>query len=145
MRLLIQRVKEARVEVAGRKVGAIGGGLLLFLGIHKDDDSAKIPWLVNKVVSLRCFADEKGKMNRSVTDVQGGVLVVSQFTLYANCTAGRRPDFLEAASGETAANLYHQFVSEIQKKIDRVATGEFGAHMEISLSNDGPVTFLLER
>ncbi len=145
MRLLIQRVKEAGVEVSGKNVGSIDRGLLVFLGIHKNDDTSKIPWLVNKVASLRCFPDDAGKMNRSVADVGGGVLVVSQFTLYGNCNGGRRPDFLEAANGPVAESLYQQFISEMRKQIERVATGEFAAHMEISLVNDGPVTFFLER
>lgn len=147
MRALIQRVKEAKVTVKGDLVGAIEQGILLFLGIHKDDDEGKIPWLVEKVVHLRIFEDDQGKMNRSLIDVEGGLLVVSQFTLYGNCEQGRRPSFIETMPPDQAEKIYEQFVMKGRDLLgeDRVATGKFGAEMAVSLINDGPVTFLLTR
>ena len=147
MRALIQRVKEAKVTVKGDLVGAIEQGILLFLGIHKDDDEGKIPWLVEKVVHLRIFEDDQGKMNRSLIDVEGGLLVVSQFTLYGNCEQGRRPSFIETMPPDQAEKIYEQFVMKGRELLgeDRVATGKFGAEMAVSLINDGPVTFLLTR
>ena len=147
MRVLIQRVKEARVTVEGEVVGEINGGLLLFLGIHKDDDEGKIPWLAEKVVNLRIFEDDAGKMNRSVKDVEGKILIVSQFTLYGDCETGRRPSFTESMPSLHSEVLYRNYVKKVQELIgvSRVQTGSFGSHMEIHLLNDGPVTFLLSR
>lgn len=144
MRLLIQRVKEAKVTIAEEIYSAIGPGLLLFLGIHKNDDDSKIDWLVNKVTTLRCFSDDQSKMNLSLEDVQGELLVVSQFTLYGNCTNGRRPDFFEAARGSHAEEIYEKFLSVLRLKAKNVKTGQFGADMQIALINDGPVTLLIE-
>lgn len=145
MRLLIQRVKGAQVTVENRVVGAIGVGLLLFLGIHRNDTPEMTSWLVNKLVSLRCFADAAGKMNLSLKEVEGEALVVSQFTLYGNCLNGRRPDFIDSMPPEAAEPLYQKFVEELRQQIQRVQTGQFGAYMQVSLINDGPVTFLIER
>lgn len=146
MRLLIQRVKKASVLVDEETVGAINQGLLVFLGVKKDDDASLIPWLSKKLVHLRCFKDEAGKMNKSIQDVQGGILIVSQFTLYASCNEGRRPDFGFAAGGKEAENLYNQFLVKVEQDFGKkVACGKFGADMQISLINDGPVTFILER
>lgn len=145
MRLLIQRVKEARVEVNERVIGAIQQGLLIFLGIHHADTDKHLPWLVNKVAGLRCFSDDAGKMNLSLTEINGGALVVSQFTLYGNCQNGRRPDFLEAAPPAVAIPLYNSFITELKRIIPHVQTGEFAADMQVHLINDGPVTFLIER
>jgi D-tyrosyl-tRNA(Tyr) deacylase len=146
MRLLIQRVKKASVLVNDEIVGKIDQGMLVFLGIKKDDDASFIPWLSKKLVNLRCFKDDGGKMNKSIHDIQGGILIVSQFTLYASLIDGRRPDFGFAAGGEVAESLYNQFLIKVEqdfgKKIER---GKFGADMQISLINDGPVTFILER
>jgi len=147
MRVLIQRVKEARVTVEEKVVGEIGGGLLLFLGIHKDDHEGKIPWLVDKVVNMRIFEDSEGKMNRSVSDIQGKVLVVSQFTLYGDCDKGRRPSFTETMSPPQARLCYESFLEQLRDKMgaDTVEMGSFGSHMEVHLVNNGPVTFLLSR
>jgi D-aminoacyl-tRNA deacylase len=146
MRLLIQRVKEARVSVNNKICGQINQGLLVFLGVHKDDNPSKTDWLVNKLVNLRIFHDQEDKMNLDIQQTGGNVLLVSQFTLYGNLESGRRPEFTEAALPEPAFLLYEQFVSELTKTLGRpVQTGIFGAIMEVSLINDGPVTFLLER
>lgn len=146
MRLLVQRVKAAHVSVNEKICGKIDHGLLAFLGIHKDDTPAKTDWLVNKLVKLRIFCDEQDKMNRDIQQAQGNILVVSQFTLYGTVQSGRRPEFTEAALPEPAFLLYEQFVSELREALGRpVQTGVFGAIMEVSLINDGPVTFLLER
>ncbi len=144
MRLLIQRVKKAEVLTEGVVVGSIEQGLLVLLGIHKLDQENVIESFVSKLVHLRIFSDEQGKMNRSVLDVGGSVLVVSQFTLYGNCEKGRRPDFLESASGAFAEPLYARFLLALRAFPLVVATGRFGAYMEVSLVNDGPVTLLLE-
>jgi len=145
MRLLIQRVKEAKVIADGEESGKISHGLLVFLAVHKGDGEKPITWLVEKLVNLRIFSDEEGKMNRSVQDVGGGILLVSQFTLYAGCEKGRRPDFVNTMSGPEAERLYNRFQEELKKRYENVATGRFGAFMEVSLTNDGPVTLLLEK
>ena len=145
MRLIIQRVKEAKVIVHNLVVGEIDRGLLLFLGIHREDLEVKIPWLVEKVIHLRVFEDPEGKMNRSLQEVKGKVLLVSQFTLYANCQSGRRPSFTETMPPESAQVLYDAFAHQLQEVMgfENVATGEFGASMQVHLVNDGPVTMVL--
>lgn len=143
MRVVVQRVTNASVSVDNEVIGQIGSGLLLFLGIHRDDTIEDIPWMVSKVINLRIFEDQASKMNRSLQDMQGEVLLISQFTLYGNCANGRRPDFLESAPPEKALDLYEKFYVET-KKVAPVQKGKFGAHMQISLVNDGPVTFLLD-
>lgn len=145
MRILIQRVSSARVEVDQKIVGEIDSGLLLFLGIHRDDTPEQADWLANKVIGLRCFTDEGGKMNLSTSDVGGNLLVVSQFTLYASCQNGRRPDFGATASPELAKPLYDRFVEQLRTPFSRVQMGVFGAKMDVHLVNDGPVTFLIEK
>ncbi len=146
MRLLIQRVKKASVSVNEKICGKIDHGLLVFLGIHKDDTPDKTDWLVNKLINLRIFSDEAEKMNSDIRQVEGDILVVSQFTLYGKVDSGRRPEFTEAALPEPAFLLYEQFVSELGEALKRpIQTGVFGAIMEVSLVNDGPVTFFLER
>lgn len=145
MRLLIQRVKEASVEVDGKRVGAINRGLLTFLGLHKEDSKEQIPWLVNKLATLRIFEDDAGKMNKSVKDIDGEILVVSQFTLYGNCMNGRRPDFIASMGGEEAKSLYDSFVEEVKRTMGSVESGIFGAYMQVHLINDGPATFMLEK
>ena len=146
MRLLIQRVKEAHVTVNESVCGKIGHGLLVFLGIHKDDTPKKTEWLVNKLVNLRVFHDEEQKMNRDIGQVEGEILVVSQFTLYGSVENGRRPEFTQAALPEPAFLLYEEFLNELSGKVKKpVQSGIFGAMMEVSLVNDGPVTFFLER
>ena len=147
MRAVIQRVKEANVSVDGEVIGAIGPGLLLFLGIHKEDDESKISWFIEKVVNLRIFEDDEGKMNRSLKETEGKLLIVSQFTLYGNCDAGRRPSFIETMLPEQAEKFYEAFITKGKEFLgaENVATGKFGAKMAVSLVNNGPVTFLISR
>ncbi len=146
MRLLIQRVKEASVTVDEKITGQIREGLLLFLGVHKDDTPDKIEWLVNKVIGMRIFGDDADKMNLNITQANGNILIVSQFTLYADLNGGRRPAFTEAAPPEQAEAYYQSFIGQLKAALGRpIQTGIFGARMEVSLINDGPVTFLLER
>ncbi len=144
MKVVIQRVSEASVRVEGNVVGSIGSGLVVLLGVHQHDVPEKTQWFVNKLLNLRIFEDEAGKMNLSVKDVKGEVLVVSQFTLYANCMRGRRPDFLDAALSDVAEPIYDKFVSEVNQELGSVQAGIFGASMKVALVNDGPVTIVLE-
>ncbi len=143
MRLLIQRVQRAQVEVEGKSVGAIDQGALVFFGVTHGDTLDHANWLVSKLIHLRMFPDADQKMNLSLLDVKGSALIVSQFTLYADCTAGRRPSFVPAAPPALAESLYHYFVFELKKHLP-VATGVFGASMQVSLLNDGPATFLID-
>lgn len=143
MKALIQRVRSAAVDVGGERVGEIGQGLLVFLGVERGDDAAKCTRLAERVLSYRVFADEAGKMNRSVTDIDGDVLVVSQFTLAADTNGGNRPSFTPAAPPAEGRMHYEQFVAEVHARRGRCETGRFGADMQVSLVNDGPVTFLL--
>jgi len=145
MRLLIQRVKFASVEVEGRIIGEIERGLLVFLGIKETDDGSEIAWLANKLVGLRIFEDEADKMNLSVQEIGGEILLVSQFTLYADCSNGRRPGFTEAARPEKAEAMYEKFIIELEKLGMPPQTGKFQAKMQVRLENDGPVTMLVER
>ena len=144
MRLLIQRVKEAKVEVEGSIVGAIQKGALVLIGVTHGDGPAQCAYLASKFINLRMFEDEHEKMNRSLLDVKGSALIVSQFTLYADCTEGRRPSFTAAAHPSLAEPLYQLFVEEVRKSWLEVATGVFGAYMQVSFCNDGPVTFLID-
>jgi D-aminoacyl-tRNA deacylase len=144
MRAVIQRVREARVTVEGSVLGEIGPGLLALLGIAKADSPADAEFLAEKILNLRVFPDEAGKMNRSLLDIGGALLVVSQFTLYGDCRKGRRPSFDDAAPAELARPLYEHFIEVARKSGLRVETGVFQAHMEVSLVNDGPVTLLVE-
>jgi len=144
MRALIQRVKRASVEVSGEVVGAIGPGLLILLGVKQGDGPVDAEVLARKCQALRIFEDDDGRMNRSVDEVGGAVLVVSQFTLYADTRKGRRPSFVMAAAPELARELYEQFASHLRQAGLPVETGRFQAHMEVLLLNDGPVTILLE-
>jgi D-tyrosyl-tRNA(Tyr) deacylase len=143
MLALIQRVTEASVTVADECVGAIGQGLLVFLGVERDDTEAEVERLLKKVLAYRVFADGEGRMNLSVRDVQGGVLVVSQFTLAASTDKGLRPGFSNAKPPAEAGQLYHSFLDGARKVHANVAAGRFGAAMQVSLVNDGPVTFML--
>ena len=140
---LIQRVKNSNVVVDGNIVGAIDHGILLLLGVQKGDSQSNADALIRKVLNYRIFADENGKMNRSVLDVNGGVLVVSQFTLAADTKKGLRPSFTSAAAPDDAIVLYEYVVAEMRKIASNVQTGEFGADMQVRLCNDGPVTFLI--
>ena len=144
MLALIQRVSNAKVEIAGNVAGEIGQGLLVFLGVEKDDDREHADRLLNKVLAYRVFADDAGKMNLSVSDIKGGLLVVSQFTLAADTGRGLRPSFSSAKPPAEAQSLYDYFVSEAKASHDQVARGEFAADMQVSLTNDGPVTFMLK-
>ncbi len=143
MRIVIQRVSEAAVDVEGKTVGSIGRGSLVLFGVHKDDRMPQIPWLANKLVNLRIFSDAQDKMNLSLLDIKGEVLIVSQFTLYGNCREGRRPSLFDAAPSALAQSLYEAFVQEVKKSVP-VQTGIFGAMMQVKLINDGPVTFLID-
>jgi D-aminoacyl-tRNA deacylase len=146
MRLLIQRVSRAKVTVSGEITGEIGHGLLIFVGIGHNDDIARVKEMTEKVIKLRIFEDEAGKMNLDVTSGGGSVLVVSQFTLYGDARKGNRPSFIDAARPEQAKELYDKFVSELREKMgtERVAEGRFAAMMDVELVNDGPVTIWLE-
>jgi D-tyrosyl-tRNA(Tyr) deacylase len=145
MRALVQRVAHAQVEVAGQTTGRIDQGLLVFLGVRAEDGEREIDWLTKKLPKLRIFGDEEGKMNRSVADIGGGMLVVSQFTLYGNCKKGNRPSYIEAAPPEQAEALYEQFVQRLREQFNGpVATGQFGGDMKVGLLNDGPVTLWLD-
>lgn len=144
MRAVIQRVRRAAVVVAGETVGAIDAGWLVLLGVGPADTAAEAAWLADKVAHLRAFADDAGKMNRSVLDAGGGVLVVSQFTLYGDTRKGRRPSFTGAAPPAVAEPLVERFAAELRGVGLPVATGRFGADMQVELVNDGPVTFVLD-
>lgn len=145
MRVLLQRVSSAAVAVNDRITGQIGRGYLLFVGFtHADDDSA-LHWMADKVTGLRLFADPDDRMNLSLADVGGALLVVSQFTLYGDAARGRRPSFVDAARPEVAVPLYERFLTLLRERGVPVETGEFGAMMQVSLVNDGPVTLWLER
>ncbi|GBD32383.1 D-aminoacyl-tRNA deacylase [bacterium HR33] len=145
MRAVVQRVSRASVSIDGREVGAIGKGLLVLLGVARGDDRNKVAWMADKIAGLRIFSDEEGKMNRDLASVGGEVLVVSQFTLYGDVSRGRRPSFVEAAPPEEAIPLYEEFIAALRQRGLRVATGEFGAMMQVELVNDGPVTLVIER
>jgi D-tyrosyl-tRNA(Tyr) deacylase len=144
MRAVIQRVSQAAVQAEGEEVGDIGPGLVVLLGIHGSDTARELAWMSDKIINLRIFPDREGKMNKSLADIDGEMLIVSQFTLYGDCRKGRRPGYSEAARPEQAAALYEQFVSEVNKKGIRTATGQFQAYMQVSLVNDGPVTLMLD-
>lgn len=144
MRAVIQRVSSAYVKVDTETAGEIGPGLLVLLGVGEGDQRADAVYIGEKIINLRIFEDEAGKMNRSVLENKGEVMVVSQFTLYGDCRKGRRPSFISAASPETGEDLYLFLTEELRKHGLSVATGEFGAHMEVGLVNDGPVTILLD-
>ena len=146
MRVLIQRVSRASVTSGGELVGRIGRGLLVLVGITHSDDGATVAWMAEKIVKLRIFEDDAGKMNRSVSDIGGGVLVVPQFTLYGDAQKGNRPGFDAAARPERSEPLFRQMVRYLEERTSlTIASGSFGAHMDVELVNDGPVTILLER
>ena len=144
MKLVIQRVKNAKVEVEGKVTEKIEQGFLVLLGVTHDDTKEKADYLVKKLCNLRVFEDENGKMNLDIKKINGKLLIVSQFTLYANCKDGNRPSFIEAAKPEIANELYEYFCKKCQEKEIEVQTGIFGADMQVSLTNDGPVTIILE-
>ena len=144
MRAVIQRVKTATVEVSGEEVGRTKHGFVVFLGVGKEDQTNDIEYMVNKIVGLRAFEDDLGKMNLALSDVSGELLVVSQFTLFGDCRKGRRPSFTAAAYPDKAQKLYNDFIKGMKQQNIKVSTGIFQARMEVSLVNDGPVTFLLD-
>lgn len=145
MKAVIQRVCSASVTVDGQVVGQIGQGIMVLLGVEKGDVEASADWLAEKIVGLRIFEDEAGKMNRALTDIGGAVLAVSQFTLAGNCDKGRRPSFDTAAPADEGRRLYDYFVEALRRQNVPVQTGIFQADMQVALVNDGPVTFILER
>lgn len=146
MRVVLQRVSEANVKVRGRVVGEIEVGFLLLVGFTESDTVDQVEWMANKVIGLRIFQDDSGKMNLTLDDVQGAILVVSQFTLYGDVRKGRRPSFVAAAPPEVATPLYDRFVAFLEaRRPGRVATGEFGEIMDVALTNDGPVTLVIDR
>ena len=144
MKLVVQRVKQAEVKVKGNSVGKIEKGFLILLGVTHEDAKENVDKLVKKVCGLTVFEDQNVKMNLSIKDIGGELLIVSQFTLYADTKKGNRPSFVKAAAPEKANELYEYFISECKKNGIKVETGEFGAHMEVSLVNDGPVTIIIE-
>jgi D-aminoacyl-tRNA deacylase len=145
MRVVLQRVTRASVSIDGRVAGAIGRGFCLLVGLTHGDTDATVDWMAEKVAGLRLFPDADGKMNLGLDEVGGGVLVISQFTLYGDSAKGRRPSFIDAARPETAIPLYQRFVAALRARGLEVATGEFGADMQVEIHNDGPVTLILER
>jgi D-tyrosyl-tRNA(Tyr) deacylase len=144
MRAVVQRVTQARVRIDGEVVGEIGAGLVVLLGVTHADTTEQAKWLADKIAGLRIFADEAGKMNRDVTEAGGGILVVSQFTLYGDCRKGRRPSFIDAAPPPIAVPLYEAFINGVKALGVPVATGRFGADMQVELVNDGPVTLSVD-
>jgi D-tyrosyl-tRNA(Tyr) deacylase len=144
MRAVIQRVSRASVKIDGAIHGKISQGMLVLLGIRGSDDVSDLQWLAEKVVNLRIFEDRQGKMNKSLADIDGEMLIISQFTLYGDCRKGRRPGFSSAAAPEIAEPLYRRFIEEVKNRQVKVATGIFQASMEVELVNDGPVTLLLD-
>tara|TARA_R110002096_G_scaffold237751_1_gene428554 strand:+ start:4434 stop:4874 length:441 start_codon:yes stop_codon:yes gene_type:complete len=146
MRVVVQRVKRASVTVAKEVTGSIEQGLLLLVGIHSTDTHEQLRWICDKALKLRIFEDEEGKMNRSVSDVNGGILVVSQFTLYGDARKGTRPSFIEAARPELAEPMYEEMIQYFREQSTlNIQTGIFGATMDVELLNDGPVTLILEK
>jgi D-aminoacyl-tRNA deacylase len=144
MRIVIQRVQEAKVTVEGQCIGAIGKGFLILLGVGNEDTRELADKYIDKLLKLRIFADENGKTNLSLQDVEGEVLVVSQFTLYADCRRGNRPDFINAAGAEKARELYEYVLERIRERLGKVEAGEFGGDMKVFLVNDGPFTIILD-
>ena len=144
MRAVVQRVKSASVSTESRQTGCIGRGLVVLLGIHDHDGSGEIKWMAEKIINLRIFPDADGKMNLSLSDIKGEMLIVSQFTLYGDCRKGRRPGYSGAARPEIAEPVYESFVRQVADSSITVATGTFQAMMEVSLINDGPITLLLD-
>jgi D-aminoacyl-tRNA deacylase len=144
MRAVIQRVKASRVEVDNKVIGEIGLGLNVLIGISKEDTKEDIDYIVRKITGMRIFEDESGKMNYSLGEVNGELLLISQFTLYGDCRKGKRPDFMKAQGGEAAQELYNELVKAFKAEVKKVETGEFGADMQVYIQNDGPVTLLLE-
>lgn len=144
MKVVVQRVSKSKVIVDGKVVGSIDKGLNVLLGICKGDTIEDVKYLKDKVINLRIFEDEEGKLNKSLIDVGGELLIVSQFTLYGDCRKGRRPNFMDALAGEEAKILYEDFIKSCREDVSKVETGVFGADMEVSIENHGPVTLIIE-
>jgi D-tyrosyl-tRNA(Tyr) deacylase len=144
VRVVVQRVKHSSVAVDANIVGKINEGLLILLGIKNGDTEKDVTWLANKVVSLRIFEDENGKMNKELKEINGSILLISQFTLYGDCVKGKRPSFIEAAKPEIAIPLYEKFIDTLKNQGINVETGIFGADMKVDLLNDGPVTLVID-
>ncbi len=145
MKVLVQRCEKAKVSVDNKVVGQIGKGLMLLVGFTQNDNSSNIDYLVDKVINLRIFDDESGIMNKSLLDVGGSILSISQFTLYADASKGRRPSYINALSGDLATKLYDEFNNKLKNKGINVETGIFGAEMKVDFINDGPITIMLEK
>jgi D-tyrosyl-tRNA(Tyr) deacylase len=145
MRVVLQRVSKASVTIDGRVAGVIGRGFCLLVGFTHGDTGAQVDWMAEKISGLRLFPDAEGKMNLGLAEVQGALLVISQFTLYSDASKGRRPSFIDAARPETAIPLYERFVAALRARGLETATGEFGADMQVEIHNDGPVTLILDR
>lgn len=144
MRAVVQRVNSSKVEVDGKVIGKIGKGLNVLLGISKEDNDEDVTYMRDKILNLRIFEDQNGKLNKSLLDVKGDILIISQFTLYGDCRKGRRPSFIEALNGDEAKQIYEKFVSKCTDLVDTVETGKFGADMLVSIENDGPVTIIID-
>ena len=144
MRFVIQRVREAEVVVDGKSIGRIGQGLLVLIGVSDDDNEAVADKMIRKLINMRIFQDENDKTNLALADVDGELLLVSQFTLYADCRKGNRPSFIKAGAPDHAERLYEYIISECRRTVDKVERGEFGADMKVSLINDGPFTIILD-
>ena len=145
MKVLVQRCQKAKVSVDNKVIGQIGQGLMLLVGFTQNDNSSNIDYLVDKVINLRIFDDESGVMNKSLLDVGGSILSISQFTLYADASKGRRPSYINALSGDLATKLYDEFNNKLKNKGINVETGIFGAEMKVDFINDGPITIMLEK
>lgn len=145
MRVVLQRVSKASVTIGGEVAGAIGKGFCLLVGFTRGDSAAQVDWMAEKVAGLRLFSDAEGKMNLGLAEVGGGLLVISQFTLYGDAAKGRRPSFIDAAPPELAIPLYEQFLAALRRTGFPVAAGRFGADMQVEIHNDGPVTLILDR
>ena len=145
MKVLVQRCEKAKVSVDNKVIGQIGQGLMLLVGFTQNDNSSNIDYLVDKVINLRIFDDESGIMNKSLLDVGGSILSISQFTLYADASKGRRPSYINALSGDLATKLYDEFNNKLKNKEINVETGIFGAEMKVDFINDGPITIMLEK
>lgn len=144
MRIVLQRVSSANVKIEQRQIGAINKGVVVFLGVGQTDNFDNIKEAIAKILNMRIFTNELGKMDKSLKDIHGGILVISQFTLYGDCSKGNRPSFILSGAPKHAENIYNQFVNYLKENMENVQTGQFGGNMQVELINDGPATFTLE-